>query len=179
MTVQFRTIVGAICAAALAGGAASAADGPTGLWRVEDSSATIRIVDCGGTYWGVVAWEQTPGIDRNNPNPALRSRPTLGLPVLLGLRPDGQDRWSGRIYNAENGQTYESHIRLTSAASLRVEGCVLGFMCGGETWSRTAAAPAVAQARRATGQATTGAGRTTRSIADEPAARICSAVGRN
>lgn len=178
MTVQFRTVVGAICAAALAGGVASAADGPTGLWQVQDSSATIRIVDCGGTYWGVVAWEKTPGIDRSNPNPALRSRPTLGLPVLLGLRPDGQDRWSGRIYNAENGQTYESHIRLTGAASLRVEGCVLGFMCGGETWSRTAAAPAVAQARRPAGQATTGAGRTARSIADEPAARVCSAVGR-
>jgi hypothetical protein len=30
----------------------------------------------GGRYWGVVAWEQTPGVDRKNPNPALRTRPT-------------------------------------------------------------------------------------------------------
>jgi uncharacterized protein (DUF2147 family) len=178
MPTWLRAATAACLTSLAAATAAAAQDGPSGTWLVKDRAAMVRVVDCGGEYWGVVAWEKTPGVDRNNPDPALRSRPTLGMPVLLGLRPDGPGTWSGRIYNAEDGQTYDSHIRLTSANALRVEGCVLGFMCGGETWTRTANAPAVAQVRRPAGHATTGAGRPRRSIADEPAARICSALGR-
>jgi uncharacterized protein (DUF2147 family) len=157
---------------------ATAQSDPAGTWRVEDNAATIRIVDCGGAYWGVVAWEKQPGVDRHNPDASLRSRPTLGIPVLLDMRADGHARWSGRIYNAENGQTYDSHIALKSSDTLRVEGCVLGFMCGGETWRRVEAAPAVAQSHPAPSHATTGAGRPKPSIAEEPASRICSSVGR-
>src|SRR5690348_10988260 len=154
-----------------ASAAAAAVQGPAGTWRVEDGKAVIRIVDCGGKYWGVVAWEKSPGLDRKNPNPALKSRPTLGMPVLLGMTPERPGQWSGRIYNAEDGQTYESHIKL-SGDRLRVEGCVLGFMCGGETWSRTA--PAVAEnTHRGPAHATTGSGRGHASIAEEPPARIC------
>ncbi len=34
---------------------------PTGDWRVEDGSAIIRIDNCRGALWGVVAWEKDPG----------------------------------------------------------------------------------------------------------------------
>ena len=179
MSMRFRTTAGlAVAALLLVGGAATAAPGqagPAGTWRTEKGDALIRIVDCGGQYWGVVAWEKTPGTDRKNPNPALKSRPTLGMPVLLGMTPERPGQWSGRIYNAEDGQTYESHIKL-SGDRLRVEGCVLGFMCGGETWSRTA--PAVAEnTHRGPAHATTGSGRGHASIAEEPPARICSRIG--
>ena len=155
------------------------AGGPAGIWRVEDGKAMIRIVDCGGQYWGVVAWAKTPGTDSKNPDPALKTRSTLGMPVLLGMRAGGQGKWTGHIYNAEDGQTYEGHISLTSANALRVEGCVLGIMCGGETWSRSAPTHAVAQAdRRAAAHSTTGSGRPRRSVADEAPAQVCSAIGR-
>jgi len=165
-------------AALLASSAPVAAqDSLTGTWRVKDGKALVRIVDCSGKYWGVVAWEKSPGVDNKNPNPALKSRPTLGMPVLLGMTPDQTGRWTGHIYNAEDGQTYESHITFAGANGLRVEGCVLGFMCGGETWSR--AAPALAEnPRRAPAHTTTGAGRPKRSIAEEPAAQVCSGIGR-
>lgn len=160
--------------------AASADEGPTGTWSVKNGVALIRIVDCGGKYWGVVAWEKSPGVDSHNPNSALRSRPTLGMPVLLGMSADGANQWSGRIYNSEDGQTYDSHIRLTGANALRVEGCIFGFLCGGETWTRSAAAaPVVAQNRHPHTRATTGAGASSRpSIAQEPAAKVCSGLGR-
>ncbi|MGE5145573.1 MAG: DUF2147 domain-containing protein, partial [Candidatus Eiseniibacteriota bacterium] len=159
---------------------AGSESGPAGIWRVEDGKAVIRIVDCGGQYWGVVAWEKTPGTDSKNPDPALKSRSTLGMPVLLGMHRSGQDKWTGHIYNAEDGQTYEGHISLTSANALRVEGCVLGIMCGGETWSRTGAPrAAVAQADRHAGaHSTTGSGRPRRSLAEQSSAQICSAIGR-
>ena len=58
---------------------------PTGEWLVAKSVARIRIVDCEGRRWGVVSWELRPGVDSNNPDRAKRSRPTLGMPILLRM----------------------------------------------------------------------------------------------
>lgn len=119
-------------------GAAHAAEIP-GEWRVKEGVATIRIANCNGHLWGVVASEVKPGgIDSKNPDKAKQSRPTLGMPVLLDMTPDEDEKgkWNGHIYNAKNGKTYESSISLASPNQLKVEGCVLGFLCGGETWTR-------------------------------------------
>ena len=44
----------------LASGIVSAlAADPTGDWRVADGVANIRIAECNGSMWGVVAWEKT------------------------------------------------------------------------------------------------------------------------
>ena len=99
--------------------------------------ARIKIVDCEGRLWGVVQWEAQPGTDSKNPDPNLRTRPTLGMPILLGMKPKGRDRWDGAIYNSENGKTYSGGIRVLDDKRLRITGCVLGFLCGGETWTRT------------------------------------------
>src|SRR6478752_633570 len=77
-----------------------------------------------------------PAIDDKNPNPALARRPMIGLPLFSGMRPSGENKWSGQIYNADDGKSYASHISLTGPNTLRVEGCV-GVLCGGETWSRS------------------------------------------
>jgi hypothetical protein len=34
---------------------------------------------------------------QQNPDPANRHRPTLGLPVLIGMQSTGPDSWAGRI----------------------------------------------------------------------------------
>ena len=65
---------------------ASAAD-PTGDWRVADGVANIRVAQCAGSMWGVVAWEKEPGgRDTNNPDVSKKSRPTLGMPILLDMK---------------------------------------------------------------------------------------------
>ncbi len=110
---------------------------PIGEWRVANGDADIRIDDCDGALWGVIAWEKDPGgVDSNNPNPAERTRPVLGMPVLLSMRPTKPGLWEGEVYNAENGKTYSSRMSLTAPDVLRIEGCVLGFLCGGENWTR-------------------------------------------
>jgi hypothetical protein len=88
--------------------------------------------------WGVVAWEKEPGgRDKNNPDPSLQSRPTLGMPILLDMKKKpGTDSWEGQVYNAKDGQTYSSSITPVDADHLEIKGCVLGFLCGGETWTR-------------------------------------------
>lgn len=167
---------GAILLLAGLGGAANAAPSPIGQWTVANGQASIRVVDCGGQYWGFIASEQKPGgVDKNNPNPALRRRPTLGMPILLGMRPGEPGTWSGQIYNSQDGRTYSGHIKLTGSGTLHVEGCVLGFLCGGEDWHRASTATAEASRRRghAAGSATTGS-----AVADAPAAKVCSSLVR-
>src|SRR5712675_3450858 len=119
--------------------AALAAD-VTGDWRVADGVANIRVAQCNGNMWGVVSWEKTPGgRDKNNPDAAKQSRPTLGMPILIDMKKKpAVDQWEGQVYNAKDGQFYSSTIKPVSSDQLEIQGCVLGFLCGGETWTRVA-----------------------------------------
>jgi uncharacterized protein (DUF2147 family) len=131
------------------------AQDPKGDWMVNDKTAVIRITACGTGLCGHIAWTaRQGGTDTNNPDPAKRSRPVLGMPILLNMQPKG-NRWEGEVYNAKDGKVYSSNISLRGA-ELRIEGCVLGFLCGGENWTRAkceeppAAPPAPGGARPAT-----------------------------
>src|SRR5882757_11214752 len=118
---------------------ALAAD-PTGDWMVADQVANIRVAECNGSMWGVVVWEKTPGgRDLNNPDVALQSRPTVGMPILIDMKKKtGVDQWEGQVYNAKDGKHYSSTIKPVGSDQLEIQGCVLGFLCGGETWTRVA-----------------------------------------
>ena len=124
-----------------AGFATAAEPQPTGEWRTANGLANIKIEDCDGVLWGIISWEKEPGgVDSFNPNPAERNRPTLGLHILRAMKPAKPNLWQGEVYNAENGKTYDAKISLASADVLKIEGCVLGFLCGGENWTRVKAA---------------------------------------
>jgi uncharacterized protein (DUF2147 family) len=116
---------------------ALAAD-PTGDWRVADGVANIRVAQCNGSVWGAVSWEKTPGgKDSNNPDASKQSRPSLGMPILIDMKKKtGVDAWEGQVYNAKDGQLYSSTIKPVGTDQLEIQGCVLGFLCGGETWTR-------------------------------------------
>ena len=147
---------------------------PTGDWRVADGVANIRVAQCNGSMWGAVAWEQTPGgRDTHNPDVSKQNRPTLGMPILIDMKKKpGVDAWEGQVYNAKDGQFYSSTIKPVGPDQLEIQGCVLGFLCGGETWTRVAgpipSSPANSMAK-GTAPKTTGAV-TARTAAPAPAA---------
>ena len=109
---------------------------PIGEWLVASKNAHIRIVDCAGLLWGVVSWEANPGVDSRNPDPAKRGRPTLGMPVLMGMKAGAPNSWDGALYNSQNGKTYTGAITLLAPDRVRVRGCVLAILCGGQNWTR-------------------------------------------
>src|SRR3979490_1985504 len=113
---------------------------PTGDWKVADGVANIRVAECNGSMWGAVAWEKMPGgRDKNNPDVSKQNRPTLGMPILIDMKKKpGVDQWEGQVYNAKDGQSYSSTIRPVGPDQMEIQGCVLGFLCGGETWTRVA-----------------------------------------
>jgi uncharacterized protein (DUF2147 family) len=139
---------------------------PTGDWRVAEGAAIIRVAQCDSSMWGAVAWEQTPGgHDTHNPDVSKQNRPILGMPILIDMKKKpGVDQWEGQVYNAKDGQYYSSTIKPIDPDHLEIQGCVLGFLCGGETWTRAEAPPpsspanSMAKAPKATG---TAASRTT------------------
>ena len=115
----------------------------TGVLLMQAGDAGVRVSKCGGGICGVIVGLKQPidpatgkpQIDDKNPNPALAKRPMIGLPLFSGMHASGPGKWSGQIYNADDGSTYASHVSVTGADTLRVEGCV-GALCGGETWTR-------------------------------------------
>ncbi|MET4389807.1 uncharacterized protein (DUF2147 family) [Bradyrhizobium sp. F1.4.3] len=143
MTSRFAILT--VLLAALLGANATYAQSAdaSGTWLTQAGDARVKISKCGGGICGVIVWlrEPTdtttgqPATDSKNPNPALARRPMIGLPLFSGMQPGGPNKWSGQIYNADDGSTYASSVTVTGAESLRVEGCV-GALCGGETWTR-------------------------------------------
>lgn len=130
-------------ASLLAAAPAHAAD-PKGVWLTAEGDAKIRIADCGGALCGNIVWLKKeydpdtgrPPLDKQNPDASKRKRPILGLMILLGMRPNGPNKWSGGIYNADDGNTYQGNISPVSATTLKVEGCALG-LCQAEEWQRS------------------------------------------
>jgi uncharacterized protein (DUF2147 family) len=116
---------------------------PTGVWLTEKGDARIKVTKCASSICGVIVGLKDPidpntgqpQIDDKNPNPALRDRPMIGVSLFIGMRPSAPGKWTGQIYNADDGGTYVSHVSYAGGDALRVEGCV-GMICGGETWTR-------------------------------------------
>jgi uncharacterized protein (DUF2147 family) len=146
MACRFGFIV-AISTALLAAlpGKAQTGGEVSGVWVTQAGDARVRVSKCGGGVCGVVIWLRDPidpatgkpQVDNKNPNPALRRRPMIGLPLFSGMQPSGHSRWSGQIYNADDGSIYASNISVSGPDTLKVEGC-MGALCGGENWTRSA-----------------------------------------
>lgn len=114
-------------------GTANAGSDLSGVWRLSSGKVTIELAPCGQSYCGKIVGlakpldkKGRPKRDRENPDKALRKRPLIGLMVLNDMRPDGDNRWSGTIYNADDGQTYASKMSLNGDTMI-VKGCVLVF----------------------------------------------------
>jgi uncharacterized protein (DUF2147 family) len=117
---------------------------PTGVWLTEAGDAKIHVSKCGEGLCGTVIWLKVPidpatgrpHVDDKNKDPALALRPIVGINIFKGMKPVAERKWSGRVYNADNGKTYSSDVTLAGPRKLEVRGCVMGILCGGETWTK-------------------------------------------
>lgn len=144
MRLILPTILAACIGIGFAAAALAQSAVPRGLWFTQGGDAKVRIERCGaGLLCGSIAWLKSPidpstrkpVTDSNNPNPAHRSRPLIGVRILLGMRAVAPNRWSGKIYNAEDGQIYNGSVTLLAPNRLKIEGCVLAI-CGSEMWAK-------------------------------------------
>jgi uncharacterized protein (DUF2147 family) len=107
------------------------ADDPSGTWAMDNGKVTVKVSPCGTNLCGkIVALAKPldkhgkPKLDKDNPNPALRHRPVVGLTLFRNMKRAGENRWEGTIYVPEDGYTYRASANL-SGNVLKVRGCYL------------------------------------------------------
>jgi uncharacterized protein (DUF2147 family) len=134
-------------------------DAILGVWATDPDGnggqAHIEIYAVGDLYSGKIVWleeplytaededdeEGEPKVDKNNPDPALQSRPIMGLELLQGFKFDGKGTWKkGTIYDPDNGKTYKCKVRIGDDGELNVRGYVGISMLGRTSlWTRVEA----------------------------------------
>jgi uncharacterized protein (DUF2147 family) len=108
----------AVFAATLFAAAAANSAGGTdvgGIWLTQAGDAKIRVSHCGAGLCGTVVWLRDPidgatgkpQIDDKNENPAMRNRRIIGISLFIGMHAAGPRKWSGQIYNADDGKTFQ------------------------------------------------------------------------
>ena len=127
---------------AIASSPALAGD-PTGMWLSQDGDVKMKVAPCGNAICSTIAWLTNPNddkgkpkVDANNADASKRGRPIMGSPIILPMKADGADKWSGQIYNAEDGKTYSGSFTLAGANKADLKGCVT-IICKTKTWTRT------------------------------------------
>jgi len=124
-----------------------------GIWRTQ-STSEITIVPCGTGYCGYISKVVVPDrlkrqysaevarmrgniLDGLNKDPSLRNRPIQGLQVLSLNVQVSTNRLNGKIYNPEDGKTYNGFLVIVRSDMVRLSGCVLfNLLCRGEDWTR-------------------------------------------
>jgi uncharacterized protein (DUF2147 family) len=130
-----KLLLAALSAAAFIASGAPGFSSPVGLWLAKDG-AKIRISACGRNLCGFIAQSSQRNMtDKNNADPAKRNRPLVGVETLISMQPNGAGKWSGRLYNDDDGMTYPGNLIELGPSSIRVEGCALGI-CGGDELTR-------------------------------------------
>jgi len=119
------------------------ADDIVGTWLNEEGTAQVEIFKVGSQFYGKIVWLETPNdsitglprTDKENPDPALKSKPLLGLVNLKGFVFDGDDEWEdGKIYDPKNGKTYSCKIEFESPEKLKIRGFIGISLLGRTTY---------------------------------------------
>lgn len=118
---------------------------PYGVWMPEDEASKIKFYACDDAICGRVVWlEDEYDEDGNlltdiyNPDPDLRSAPVLGLRVMSDVKPtEDAGVWRGRVYNPQDGRTYDFWLTVETESRIVIEGCGLyNLICQKHTWTR-------------------------------------------
>jgi uncharacterized protein (DUF2147 family) len=149
---QMLVIMFLLTATATGSVQAAAGDAILGVWNNEEKDAKIEIFKCGENFCGRVVWLKepnypagskdgipgTPKLDHNNPDPASRKTPMIGLQIVRDFVFAGDTVWKGgKVYDPKNGKKYNGKMTLVSQNQLNLRGFV-GISLLGRTvvWTR-------------------------------------------
>ncbi len=134
-SILAKSLAGALVAASVCAGPASAAGAldPHGLWLRPEGGVQFSFYDCGKLLCAKVVGAKN-----------AEDKASIGTVILRGAAQTGPHEWKGKLYNAEDGKIYDGSITVVSADELTLKGCIMGFLCGGETWKRVPTPPAPA-----------------------------------
>jgi uncharacterized protein (DUF2147 family) len=142
-----RSILAASAIVLLASAAAKADEHPiAGVYIAEQQDHKIELFPEGVALRGRIVWTRDPEAkDEKNNDPSLRGRLLVGIEHLRGFSRDVNGGWAGgKIYNPEDGKTYNATLRLYRDGRLVIQGRpdvpiiggILGALFGRITYRR-------------------------------------------
>jgi len=125
---------------------AQAQTGVLGRWQ-DPTHSIIEIAPCGPTVCVdilAVAADAPSRVDRNNPNPSLRSRALCGLGIGSGFHlTDPNHAEDGHLYDPKSGRTYSGSMTAEGNV-LKLRGYIgLKLFGRTESWTRMPAGAAI------------------------------------
>lgn len=119
-------------------------DAIIGVWMAGGGKGHVQIFKQNGKYYGKIIWlrnaKEANGeikVDKNNPNPALRQKPIIGLILLRDFVYKKGEWTEGFVYNTADGKEYKSYITLKDQNTLAVRGYVgVSWIGKTDTWVR-------------------------------------------
>ncbi len=129
-------VAGLAMLAAPLGGATAAGNGATQLvssaWRNPSNSVHIRITPCGDQVCGTVIWasDKAKADARKGGTEQL-----VGANLFREFRQVAPGQYKGRVFVPDMNRTFSGQMRI-QGDSMIGKGCVLGFICKSQTWTR-------------------------------------------
>jgi uncharacterized protein (DUF2147 family) len=99
---------------------------PYGIWVREESGTTFDFYNCDNKLCAKVVGVSKP-----------EEKAGIGQVILRNAAKTKDNHWEGDIFNTRDGKTYSGKVILENPNELTLEGCLLGFLCKGETWTRS------------------------------------------
>ena len=138
MRIKFIALLLAVLPAA-----AFAQNSPVGRWKTydEDTGKPRLIVDVYEAKGGTIAAKVVDTLFAPDAVCAActgenKDKPIKDMPILWGLKKDGDAYSGGTVLKLANGKTYKSKAKLLDGGSkFEVSGCV-SFICKHQTWTR-------------------------------------------
>ena len=102
-----------------------------GKWESSDKNLIVQVFMQDNKFFGKIIWYSDTGgkpmdygTDKRNPDPKLRSRKILGMPVLSGMTYEpATNSWeNGTIYESKNGREWSASIHIDKNGLLQVKG---------------------------------------------------------
>lgn len=106
---------------------AHAADSAEGFWLTQNKRSVIQTEKCDAGLCGYIYWIIDGGLqrDEHNPDESRKNDPICGMRIMWGFEQDGAGEWSsGRIYKADDGDTYHANVEMQDDGTLRLRGYV-------------------------------------------------------
>lgn len=101
-----------------------------GYWLTANERSVIKTEPCANDatkLCGHVHWIIDGGMqyDTKNPDETKRTQPMCRLPILTDFKKQSQDTWGdGKIYKADEGDTYNATAQLLPSGKLLVRGYI-------------------------------------------------------
>ena len=98
---------------------------PYGIWVREESGTVFDFYNCAGKLCAKVI-----EVSKDEEKQAI------GTVILRSATRDTHGIWRGDIFNTDDGKIYSGAVTVEKANELKLEGCLLRYLCKSELWMR-------------------------------------------